>query len=144
MQGDLIALKVTFSKWKSFVNGFVNVKKWKASWCQLVLAFSKGKIWWVFLWGFCVAWCCVVPLLCVCMWRGVLLTLWFSTSTIHSKNNFVNAKNVTVEIKWLFNPVLTTCLQCWFANTWNFQIKFYGIWMIYCNLSYKEIRLKNF
>lgn len=77
--------------------------------------------------------------------RGeVLLTLWFPISKIHFKNNSINPKNVTVEIKWLFNHMLTTCLQCWFANTWNFQIKFYGVWMIYYNLFYKEILLKTF
>ena len=85
---------------------------------------------------------CVVHMLCVCVWNGeVLLTLLFSTSKIRFKNNFINPKNVTVEIKWLFSPVLTTCLQCWFANTWNLQIKFYGTCLIYCNLSYKEIHL---
>lgn len=129
--------------------GMVNVKKWNASWCQLIPVSVKKekKVQWVFLWCKCVyvlkswfVWC-VVSLLYVCEKGEVLLTLWFPTSKIHSKNNCINPKNVTVEIKWLFYPVLTTCLQCWFANTWNFQIKFYGIWMIYCNLFYKEICL---
>lgn len=126
-----------------------NVKNEKSSWCQLTLTFRKEKMvdFSVKRGRECVCLCVCLKfsssgsVLCVfsvCVWRGTYyerygsLPLWSIPKIILLFLRMT--KNVTMEIKWLFNPLLTMCLKCWFAKTWYFQIKFYGIWMIYCNL----------